>query len=243
MGRKVLMTAALVIHQPSAALIRYVHRIFGEQLLLTRVDLAMDIHRNSQNEADTLFQWLKVRLMKPWYRSEHGIRELGEGSDATLYIGFNTWRSKIRIYGGRPSKLTSRPCVHVEWSLASGASVRSTGLKGLTDLLTFSHANFWRRKLRLREVNLDALGKLIRGRRPNTRSRQFKVGRQVINLDEEEGRLFLEQAALRKNCAVDQLMVHDAVDAIRTAGLAQVKSTLRPLDIRPFIPLGRGMGF
>lgn len=239
-GRSVSLPASLLVHQPQPELVRWIAAIFPKSVLVTRLDLAMDILSESRADAQAKFAWLKPRLMKPWFRASHKIQELGETESSTLYIGFESWRSKIRAYCGRLSKITGGPCVHIEYSLCSSSSVKSAGLSDIEDALTFRHAQFWRRKLRLAEVNVEALGKCLRGRRPNVRTKRIPLGHGTLNVDSARGFAVLKAAAAARACSVKDLQIHEAIEAVRKTGV-NPKRVIRLLDIRRYVPFGSGM--
>jgi hypothetical protein len=65
------------------------------------------------------------------------------------------------VYADLPCRITGEVyCVHVEWRLNGARALQRAGLGTVSDLLLLDLHLFWQRRLLMRSVNVQALGRL-----------------------------------------------------------------------------------
>jgi hypothetical protein len=92
------------------------------------------------------------------------------------------------MYATRLSKLEKAPCLHLEWRLTGAGAVQNAGF-GLNLLSTMdntAHQEFWKKRTKFIEIDLQKLGRIILGRtRKNRRCRKCwisSVGSAKLNI-------------------------------------------------------------
>jgi hypothetical protein len=119
-------------------------------------EVALDLVVQSQADAWRLHRIGDNHFVRPW----HGDQVMKHFKDTT-YIGTdNVPGRSFGWYSDRPSKWTGDPhCLHIEVRHIGVPALRQSGITDKRDLLTFDHVAFWRKHLRLHQVDLARLGR------------------------------------------------------------------------------------
>lgn len=123
-SRRVLM------RQPSAAALTYLSKI-APRATVNRVDVAYDISMPTRTLAAALHAQVRRALVQHW-RGRRRMNVIG-GTD---YWAGSAWeRRSVVVYSDRVSKVTGKPCVHIETRFATAAACRRAGLGTPLDLV------------------------------------------------------------------------------------------------------------
>ncbi|HUS96767.1 MAG TPA: hypothetical protein VMX97_08525 [Hyphomicrobiaceae bacterium] len=126
------------------------------EYLINYAEVALDLITASDADHDALRAVLDRCLVQPY----HGKRKLSAYRD-TSYSAYKRWTgNSITLYSDRESKVTGETnCNHVEWRISGARSVVSAKLATFEEVLKFDHQAFWRKKLRLYDVDLGKFGR------------------------------------------------------------------------------------
>lgn len=150
----------LQLHQPSAEALAFVAAVFdGQEYLLNQVHLALDLITDSAKDADELHVRWATHLHRTHLRGTTEAYQV----KTTDYVGPLWGRRQDTTYSDRPSKHNGLPCLHVEHRLNGLSLVHGAGIKSVEDLLAFSQWQYWRSELGFREIDPEALGRVICG--------------------------------------------------------------------------------
>ena len=184
----------LTIVRPDAALLRWLAR--RDDALINYAEFALDWVFETDEERDAMFGFAhlylvrghhrgrrqRVRLYKFWFDrlGRRHERVVDDPADADIrYDATGGARNKLVTYREDWSRITGQPSVvHHEWRAASAPAVRAAGINSPADLVGFDHRAFWERRLKMVEVDLERVGRLLRNRNEGTRRR---APRQVAN--------------------------------------------------------------
>jgi hypothetical protein len=190
--------------QPSAAALRWLAE--QSDALINSIELALDLSFPTLADRDDAGDFLHRHLVRPWHGSKQKVRMFVAGTQGGLFDATerltNTrydagrWSAnQIVLYKQDHSRVTGElNCLHLEWRLNRLKAVRAAGLASGSDLLTFSHRDFWQEKLKLHNVDPRLLGRLIRNADNRTRRRAFEIkrlGQYRVNLDGRTGEVFV----------------------------------------------------
>lgn len=128
-----------------------------EAKCVTRLDIALDLLTENQESACKVQQFLNVHQIKRW----RGKQRQGQYGDTTYSSASPNVTTQLTRYADKPSKVSESPCCHVEWRINTREGVRSAGVNTLRDIHVINHSAFWRRRLQLAQVNMDALGNTL----------------------------------------------------------------------------------
>ncbi len=189
-------TVRVLVNQPQPQAIKAVADLEEKRYVTVQaLHVALDFMADTPEEAANLTTWLRARFVKRW-RGKHRRRDFRR----TAYWSAQRWGSNnLAMYGDRPSKLTGRPCAHLEWRVSGTSQVKALGIRYPRHLGTFDPAEFWQKRLVLREVDMIALGKQARGRgrakdvEPLDRRCGHLICRACAGVDKDGGLLFEAQ--------------------------------------------------
>jgi hypothetical protein len=226
-------------------------------VLINRVEIALDYIFDSPNAQDDAQQFLHFHLIRRWHskkqqvrlyraskeRDSRGRRKAERVSEIfqaeTRYDSSRRSRNGIVFYPEKHSRMTGElPCLHVEWRANGLRAVQVAGIRSATDLLEFDHYAFWQKRLVLVDVDIERLGRIFRNRAENTRSRApaFKTdwaGR-TTNMDRYWGHVILGGVG-----SVQELL--DSCSAeVRVQRALQVISNSAWLPVSPSLEEARG---
>ena len=153
----------LHLHQPSAKALRLLDDYLTEKSLtfiINQVDLALDLIVPDQHAVAQLYEFLDMHLVKKW----HGKQSV-QYHENTRYTSIKKWQSQqIVMYSQPQSRITGKPCVHLEWRTRGKTMVERLDIYDLGHLINFDHRAFWQRCLCLEEVDFTMLGRQFQGR-------------------------------------------------------------------------------
>jgi hypothetical protein len=173
-------------------------KLLGEACGLTPrvVELALDLIVPSQEAAQRLHELFDEHFVQ----ARHGKRETTRYEDATTYTGDEVPGHYFAWYSDRASKLTGDPyCLHLEARYVGIVALRQIGLDASRNLLTFDHVAFWRKHLKLYEIDLARLGRYHENRCAGERRQQdqiFRNRRFIYNQDQAIGSLLYRNFGL-----------------------------------------------
>ena len=174
--------------------------------LINCVELALDLSFRSTADRDDAGDFVHQHLVRLWHGSKQSVRIYRPGPQGGLFepaANLNSTRydagrwspNQIVIYKQDHCRVTGElNCLHLEWRLNRLKAVRAAGIETGHDLLTFSHRDFWQKRLRLYDVDCRQLGRLIRNSDNGTRRRGFEIkqsDRYLVNLDGRTGEVFV----------------------------------------------------
>lgn len=124
--------------------------------LINRVELSLDLITQSKVDALVVKEFIDDHIVHPW----HGKQKVKIYED-TRYTGSRIDRRNIVTYADKPSKVNGQPCCHIDFRFHSANSVRLLGVYTMNDLYNFGHFEFWKKRLVLKYVDMEKLGKKI----------------------------------------------------------------------------------
>jgi hypothetical protein len=193
----------LELKQPSDAALNWLAQQSGA--LINRIELALDLNFQCLADRDDVGDLFHRCLVRPWHGSKQKVRIFVPGSQGglveatekltnTRYDAGRWSANQIALYKQNHCRTTGElNCLHLEWRLNRLKALRSAGIASGCDLMTFSHRDFWKKRLRLYDVDCKQLGRLIRNADNGTRRRTCEIkqsGRYSVNLDGRTGEVF-----------------------------------------------------
>ena len=149
------------------------------QILISRVDVALDLITSSYCDAVELKEYSDVHHVMPWHLNKH-IHYVHD----TMYLGPRTAARNAVHYVKRclDDDGSEHYRARVEMRLSGQRVLRSKKLATLPDIQDFQHSEFWRRNLRLVELNVERLGKVLSRR--TRRRKPWITGRRGFQRNE-----------------------------------------------------------
>lgn len=127
-------------------------------LLLNYLEVALDLMTDTREEAVQLKRYLKNRILQPHTKVEMYQEE------GTCYTRPRKWGTRgMAFYGRRLSKVSGLPAAHLEMRFYGRKQLRSLGVRNPVDAGELNLPLFWKRHLRLREVDWALLERQKRG--------------------------------------------------------------------------------
>lgn len=137
--------------------------IYGDYLI-SYVEFAFDILSNDKKQILLLGKLFKDLLVFERKRQKKGSsRFYHKRVKKTDYYG-NRFDHKIilLVYTDRMNKLNmSKHCVHIELRLYGSKTIKEHGIYTIEDLIGYKNENIWNKYLKLQDVNLNQLGRLL----------------------------------------------------------------------------------
>jgi hypothetical protein len=110
---------------------------------------------NSEEERDAAHEFVGRHHIKRWHGKQRAKVHKG-----TRYTGQRRVPNKLVTYGDQPCRVSGEiHCLHLEWRLNGARALRRAGITTVSQLLELDHRQFWKERLLLRRVNLEALGR------------------------------------------------------------------------------------
>lgn len=245
-GRVVPLRFTLCVWQPSIDAIRFLcerEKHSGLHVEVSLIEISLDFLTRSQSGAERVHTALAAHLAKPGKGRAKNVEVITSSRGTTHYFGSRYGRpGHIKLYSGLPSKVSGGPCAHIEARMVGRRAVRAAGIESLTSLLTFDHPEFWRAKLRLYSLDLDALGKRLDHKHLNCRSEIHQCGSFSYNVDRQRAAIYLQ--AQRINYGVEHdLTLVDALRMLAENGIAAPRRLLEPMNATPLMPISKGMPY
>jgi len=202
--------------------------------LINRLEVTIDYIFDSLAQRCDAWDFLDRHLVRSWHGKNQKIRisKSDDGHDqrhGTRYDAGRRSPQEIALYPEEQSRITGEPyCLHLEWRLNRLKTVHAAGIKSGRDLLEFSHREFWRKRLRLYDVDKRRLGRLIRNRAEGTRRRTSKV-EQIskyyrINRDGRTGQIYADSYDT----------VQELIDRLKS--LHRINRALIPISNEDWLP-------
>jgi len=148
--------SSVVLQQPSREFLA-AEDWTEEPQLVSRLDIALDLMTSTVDDAEAVHHFLDTHQVKPWRGRQTQVRFGGTTYSA---LGAGTSIQLVK-YSDRPSKVSGQPCCHIEWRIRTPAGVQGAGVKSLRDVLRINHSAFWRKRVRLYQVDLPHLGEQL----------------------------------------------------------------------------------
>ena len=185
------------IHQPTVGVIRVLLEGIDTgvfHISISRVDIALDLITSSYWDAVELKEYFDVHHVMPWHLSNH-VHYVYD----TMYFGQRTAARNAVHYVKRcrNDDGSEHYRARVEMRLSGQRILRSKKLATLSDIQNFHHSEFWRSNLRLVEVDIERLGRVLSRR--TRRRRPWITGREGFQRNEFR---FRGQLGLRV-CKID----------------------------------------
>lgn len=172
---------------------KFIDRLCIEELnycVIHYIEVALDIYYDSEHQAEYESRFLLKHLRKKYCRvpliydfqdstqkTSTKAKKEKLFSNVTGYFGGKN--NKLAIYA-RPSKFNEKPCIHVEFRIRGEQINKKTGIKYITDLLSFEPEQYFMSEVqsvvfecidnyKLGKWILDALGIFNNGKRKDMR--------------------------------------------------------------------------
>jgi hypothetical protein len=131
------------------------------------VELAADISTSTSHIAREMVDVCDAHFVQSW----HGQDEVFAEENGS-YTRRNRPGIRFVWYGDRRSKVTHRPCLHIEARAHGAGAVRRIGIECPRDLVHFRHDEFWQRHLTFYSIDYERLGRWYENRRLGERRRE-----------------------------------------------------------------------
>ncbi len=120
---------AVALQRPTAAARQFIATLDPKHTVFA-YHLAVDFVCETTEDALKVEAFIRQHLVQLYRRDEHQITVY---KTTTYFRGANRTARNIVLYSDRPSKLSDRPCCHLEFRLASRNSCKSFGVYQATD--------------------------------------------------------------------------------------------------------------
>jgi len=145
----------ITVLQPRDEAFSFLHKVLKGYYYINSIEFALDLITKYMIDSEKINDFLDRYQVKLW----HGKQRLGH-CQTTIYSSKYRWvNNEIVRYSDRPSKMTGTPCCHEEWRMFRTGTIRTAGVNNLLNLIDFDHHNFWKKRIQLREIKLESLGK------------------------------------------------------------------------------------
>jgi hypothetical protein len=235
----------LELRQPSPEALQWLAR--RDDVFVNRGEIALDFIFASWTARDEAMEFLDFHLIRRWRSKKQQVRlyragterdhrgrprpeRVDEISDAqTRYDAGRGSRNGITAYLEKHSRVTGELfCLHLEWRANGLRAVQAAGIKSACDLLDFDHHEFWKKRLLLRDIDIEHLGRLFRNRAKLSKSRTPALkpdrGGRQINVDRYGGQL------IKKSVGSLQELIDTYSRFVR------VERALRPISNSVWLP-------
>jgi hypothetical protein len=135
-------------------------RLIEEHLdhIVSEFHIAYDLPARTAGDAEALTSVIQRLAIQPWHGSrksrlmEKGVYASDKRRTARNFI----------IYGDKPSKVTNRPCSHVELRFNGAAACRARGVRTCGDLLSFDATKYLDRDIKLGLIDWQSARQILR---------------------------------------------------------------------------------
>lgn len=142
-----------------------------EDVLVNIVEPGLSINFHDEDRKDESFWYAAQTAIKANHRDQD-VRFVGGGKTLTRYSGPRYAPTVDGLYADRPCRFTGEIyCLHPDRRIMGAAACRRAGIFGFQDMVEFDHLSFWRKTLRLFEVDTRGLGRMFLNRRSSQRRR------------------------------------------------------------------------
>jgi hypothetical protein len=192
-GKRYKWQWKVFIEQPRPAVWKLLRELSKSQpLCISEVHVAMDLSVETEENAQSLREWITQRIVFRYLRAEDV--ELFEQTRYSTTIRWN--RTILVIYNDKPSKFSGKPCVHIEIRMNGATRVKTNGIRDFTDLERLDLVALMKKKLDFRTINWKLLGRrYIRRHNRQQRPTQEECIKQGHFVAEMAARAFGEDSA------------------------------------------------
>ena len=138
----------LLIQQPTRKLLKYIEAKAPDHAV-NRFEIALDLSVKDRLTADILHQWVRDHLVQKWRGKRRVNDHLG-----TTYFARNKWtRRNFAIYSNRSSKITKRPCMHLELRIRQRGGCRVFGIESAKQVRKVNPREIWKKYLCFQRID------------------------------------------------------------------------------------------
>ena len=146
----------LQLRQPGPEVLRWVATLNGA--LMNRLDVALDLIFASEEEVAAADEFIHRHHLKLWHRDQEVTL-----FKTTRYTASPRAPNKLANYADKECRITGEVyCLHIEWRLIGVQALKRAGLAAVSAVKDIDYYRFWKDRLLLRTVDLQALGRQFR---------------------------------------------------------------------------------
>jgi hypothetical protein len=191
-------------------------------------EIALDWCVDDQLSAEVLHRFFDQHFVQRWHHTQETSHY-----HATTYTGRSHRPGRLFVaYCDRPSKRAhGLNCCHVEARYEGGVALRRIGIHKASDWCSFDHYAFWKRHLRLYEIDLTRLGRWDDNHRTGKRRqrpRRHLSGNFSYNVDRAMGSALFR--IFGRHSTEPEITIQKFVDSFGRGPF------LVPIDADPFLP-------
>lgn len=191
--------------------------------VVSYIELALDLIVDDQQDLDALAHFLDRHLVQTWHRGKIVVQ------GATRYWRPRASARNLVVYPDRHSKITGEVhCLHVEMRLLGAEAVRRAGIGAIADITNFDHRAFWRRHLRLVDIDREKLSLAVRRTRCRKSAPADRAGIRLRTAAD-----YFAAAASRQDRPIGA--AQDVIDHARAMKL-DIRRAIVRIDPAPFLP-------
>lgn len=145
------------LFQPTEEAFIYLRENIITTYLINHFEPSLDFIAETVIDAENLKDFFIQHIIKRWQRGE-----INSKFENGFYFKKRMSASNLLGYHGRPSKISSEPCCHIEMRFQGRQAVKRAGISSFDDLISFNHRTFWNKYLQLRRIkDVELIGKAI----------------------------------------------------------------------------------
>lgn len=227
MKYKRMWFCSLILQRPSAEVFDFLYGCFGDDLLINRVDVALDLLTEILSDAEIVKNYIHYHQVHLW----HGKQPMYQYINTTYSAPRNSRRNYV-TYASRLSKVIRKHCCHLELRFFAIDVVRNAGFPDILSLKDINYHEFWTKNLQLRELDLEKLGRQFT-KRPYRKKPLIKYDRN----GKPYNYLIRVSKQILRSCAHSEQggTVQDVIDRFRGTRV-NVSSCMIKVDTDPFLP-------
>lgn len=217
----------LILQRPKDEVFDFLYEHFGSELLINRVDVALDLLTESLSDAEIVKNYIHYHQVHLW----HGKQPMYQYINTTYSAPRNSRRNYV-TYASRLSKVIRKHCCHLELRFFAVDVVRNAGFPDILSLKDINYHEFWTKNLQLRELDLEKLGRQFT-KRPYRKKPLIKYDRN----GKPYNYLIRVSKQILRSCAHSEQggTVQDVIDRFRGTRV-NVPSCMIKIDTDPFLP-------
>lgn len=215
-----------ILQQPSIEVFDYIHFIFGNNVLINRIDIALDLCAENYDDGNKIAEFIDRALIHLW----HGDQLFCRYKNTSYSAKRKSRRNYARYFTF--SKINGKPCGHIELRLSSSSSLKHYGFSDISVIKNINIYEVWEKHLQLRDICLEKLGKYYSGR-----TQRKKAWMKKNAWDKPYNHFeFIGNALMRSSRKSNHPpTIQELIDTFRNTNV-RVKSCLIKIDNKPFLP-------